>query len=268
MLFDPYHGGGQPKRPSARPAKPQMQQGFPSKPGPGRPSMAMPGQASGIQQPSMGTQYGGGRRQQYTRGGGSPGGFTAGSSRSPSPAGQKTGAFQAYQQSPVAMGNPAVNKNELWNSHRELNTWGAQGNAYTMPGMSYGGGQAMQSNAGNAANNAFNRPAPFASQMNDGYGNPTNPQQFYGQQQDMIGNLLNRLGQQNQGTYLGPGNPPPSFFAPPTFNPQEMWGQAGGMPPIQAGALMDWRPSATPRPQYQPGPNGGALLPDGREVWF
>ena len=101
-----------------------------------------------------------------------------------------------------------------------------------MPGATFGPqGFGGYSQAGNVANDPYNKPAPFASTMQDGYGNPTTVDQFYGQQQNMIGNLINRLGALNNGTYLGRGSPPPSWSAPPSFDPGAMWRQAGDMSP-------------------------------------
>jgi hypothetical protein len=196
-----------------------------------------------------------------------------------SPYGVYAGGSPSFNESTGSYGRPPRGDGSQFrgyqNDMRGLNTWGRDGDpnknfwspsggsaptapsqsqggygsshGFTMPGMSFGAGQPTQSNAGNAANNPTNRPPPFTSQMTDGYGNPTNTQQFYGQQQDMIGNLLQRLGQQNQGTYLGQGNPPPSFFAPPQFDMQAMWNQAG-QPAAPQGRVMAGYQGQLPAP--------------------
>ncbi len=58
-------------------------------------------------------------------------------------------------------------------------------------------------------------------------GQPADPSTYYPQQQAMIGNIFNQMAQAPSGTWLGNSPPPPSFTAPPAFNPMAMWQQAG-----------------------------------------
>lgn len=74
---------------------------------------------------------------------------------------------------------------------------------------------------------------PFSSTMFDAFGNQTTPEQFYPQQQAMVSQIFDRLGQMDSGTYLGPGSPPPTWGRIPDFNYGEMWDQAGQM--VQQG---------------------------------
>lgn len=244
---------------------------------PARGSAAPAGQARPVQPQGQGSPYG-------VYAGGSPR-FN-----------KRTGSYDRPAAPPKGDGS---NFRGYQNDMRALNTWGRGGDpsqnywqpsgqqptsqpsqsqggygsaySYTAPGMSFGSGSPTQSNAGNAANSPMNRPPPFTSQMTDGYGNQTSTDQFYGQQQAMIGNLLQRLGQQNQGTYLGPGNPPPSFFAPPQFDMQAMWGQAGQQPSAERGRFMATPAAPSEQSFVNPWFNSQAnqsAVAAGRKGWF
>lgn len=72
----------------------------------------------------------------------------------------------------------------------------------------------------------FLRPLPFQSTMTGPFGQPADPNTYYQQQQSMIGNIFNQLGNAPQGTWLGGGQAPNWFTQPPTFNPAQMWQNA------------------------------------------
>lgn len=97
--------------------------------------------------------------------------------------------------------------------------------------------------------------------------------QFH-QQRDALIQLLNDDNaryqmQSGTGDSFGP--------APQAPDIQSLWRQAGDMVaggwrnPLLGGMAGDVHPSAMGRNLQSPyprGPNGGAILPDGREVWF
>lgn len=94
-------------------------------------------------------------------------------------------------------------------------------------------GQATRNNVGNVANSAAGRPPSFNTSMTDQYGMPTTQEQYWPQQQAFMQSMIDRLGQIQTGTYLGPGAPPSDFGATPAMDFPSMWSQAGGL--VQQG---------------------------------
>ena len=70
------------------------------------------------------------------------------------------------------------------------------------------------------------RAVPFQSTMTGPFGQPADPSTYYQQQQSMIGNIFNQLGNAPQGTWLGGGQAPAWFMQPQDFNPAQMWQNA------------------------------------------
>jgi hypothetical protein len=84
-------------------------------------------------------------------------------------------------------------------------------------------------------------PPQVQTQMTDMFGNPTTPDQYFPQQDAFVAQLIERLGQNQSGTYLGQGAPPADWGRPQPFDINNLWGNAGDM--IQGG----WRnPFAAP----------------------
>jgi hypothetical protein len=84
-------------------------------------------------------------------------------------------------------------------------------------------------------------PPQFQTQMTDMFGNPTTPDQYFPQQDAFVAQLIERLGQNQSGTYLGQGAPPADWGRPQPFDINNLWGNAGDM--VQGG----WRnPFAAP----------------------
>ena len=80
-----------------------------------------------------------------------------------------------------------------------------------------------------------NAAPPFRSEMKDQFGNPTTPEQFYPQQQAMIGRMYDQFKKMDTGVYLGQGAPPPSWGQAKPLDIPSLWNQAGK--DVQAG----WR---------------------------
>lgn len=87
-----------------------------------------------------------------------------------------------------------------------------------------------------------NAAPPFRSEMFDQYGNPTTPEQFYPQQQAMVGRMYDQFKKMDTGTYLGQGAPPPSWGQVKPLDIQSLWNQAGK--DVQAGWQNPFMPGA------------------------
>jgi hypothetical protein len=216
------------------------------------------GQAQPIQQPSQGTPYGQ-YQNQWREKPSAPGSAPATGGNAAANDSRWGAGKWAYGMAPAAGqrgrrsgGRPAYGLYLAGTSPEYMaanpDSGPYAGQTISLPGATFGAqGFGGYSQAGNVANNPYGKPAPFTSTMQDGYGNPTNPNQFYAQQQDMIGSLLGRLGAMPSGTYLGPGQPPPSWGAPPSFDMPQMWQQAGARLLATPGS----RPTPPPLPPGQ-----------------
>jgi hypothetical protein len=102
-------------------------------------------------------------------------------------------------------------------------------------------------------------PPQFQTQMTDMFGNPTSPDQYFPQQDAFVAQLINRLGQNQGGTYLGQGAPPADWGRPQPFDINNLWGNAGDM--IQGGwqnpfaAPIEANPYMNPYGGYAPSGN-------------
>jgi uncharacterized short protein YbdD (DUF466 family) len=73
------------------------------------------------------------------------------------------------------------------------------------------------------------QPSGFATQMTDPFGKATTPEQYYPQQDAFVSQLIGRLGQNQSGTWLGAGAPPPNWGKAPALDLGGMWGNASKM---------------------------------------
>jgi hypothetical protein len=99
-------------------------------------------------------------------------------------------------------------------------------------------------------------PPQVQTQMTDIFGNPTTPDQYFPQQDAFVAQHINRLGQNQSGTYLGQGAPPADWGRPQPFDINNLWGNAGDM--IQGGwrnpfaAPIEANPYMNPYGGYEP----------------
>jgi hypothetical protein len=93
-------------------------------------------------------------------------------------------------------------------------------------------------------------PPQFQTQMTDMFGNPTSPDQYFPQQDAFVAQLINRLGQNQGGTYLGQGAPPADWGRPQPFDINNLWGNAGDM--IQGGWQNPFAAPIEANPYFQP----------------
>jgi hypothetical protein len=107
-------------------------------------------------------------------------------------------------------------------------------------------------------------PPQVQTQMTDMFGNPTTPDQYFPQQDAFVAQLIERLGQNQSGTYLGQGPPPADWGRPQPFDINNLWGNAGDMvqggwrnpfaAPMQADPYQDLSSSLPGNNAPQPGP--------------